>query len=282
MVVFKFLPGVKKRRALEEIQHRRVVPERLFALHIRADARLVVVLQKAQLIVVCGIDGLLEVQHVEIVAEDDFSLQILVKRLADVVFILHVERFIHIVVEFGANALVPREAAKALVDGLGQPDAVWIHLTDRLARGLPEFQRHERGYVAPEAVDDTGPEFEALDLIRPEIGIVVIEVNDVRPVAHFVAGLSVCAVIEKVRVLPIKRRVRGCMVIHNVDHAFHASGVNFLHERFEIVHRAVGGVDASVVAVRVRAAERSLFARNTDGMDGQEPDDIRAQRADAV
>ena len=282
MVVFKFLPGVKKRCALEEIQHRRVVPERLFALHIRADARLVVVLQKAQLIVVCGIDGLLEVQHVEIVAEDNFSLQILVKRLADVVFVLHVERFIHIVVEFGANALVPREAAKALVDGFGQPDCLGIHLTDRLARGLPEFQRHERGYVAPEAVDDTSPEFETLDLVCPEVGIVVIEVDHVRPVAHFVAGLSVCAAIEKVGVLAVKRRVWGRVVIHNVDHAFHASGVNFLHERFEIVHCAVGGVHRPVVAVRVRAAERSLFARNTDGMDGQEPDDIRAQRADAV
>ena len=282
MVVFKFLPGVKKRRALEEIQHRRVVPERLFALHIRADARLVVVLQKAQLIVVCGIDGLLEVQHVEIVAEDNFSLQILVKRLADVVFVLHVERFIHIVVELGANALVPREAAKALVDGLGQPDAVWIHLTDRLARGLPEFQRHERGYVAPEAVDDTGPEFETLDLVCPEVGVMIVEVNDVRPVAHFVAGFSVRAAIEKVGVLPIKRRVWGRVVIHNVDHAFHAPGVDFPHERFKIVHRAVSRIDASVVAVRIRAAECSLFASNADGMDGQEPDDIRAQRADAV
>ena len=72
------------------------------------------------------------------------------------------------------------------------------------------------------------------------------------------------------------------MVIHNVDHAFHAPGVNLLHERFEVAHRAVGGVDASVVAVRVRAAERSLFALHADGMDGQKPDDIRAQRADAV
>ena len=71
-------------------------------------------------------------------------------------------------------------------------------------------------------------------------------------------------------------------VIHNVDHTFHAPGVNLLHERFEIVHCAVGGVHRPVVAVRVRAAERSLFASNADGMDGQEPDDIRAQCADAV
>ena len=69
----------------------------------------------------------------------------------------------------------------------------------------------------------------------------VIEVDHVRPVAHFVAGFSVRAAIEKVGVLMIERRIRGRVVIHNVDHAFHA-----------------------------------------DGMDGQEPDDIRAQCADAV
>ena len=215
-------------------------------------------------------------------AEDDFSLQILVKRLADVVFILHVERFIHIVVEFGWHAVGSCQASEALVDGFGQPDAVRTHVADRLARSLPERQRHERGYVAPEAVDDTGPEFEALDLIRPEIGIVVIEVDHVRPVTHFVAGFPIRAAIEKVGVLPIKRRVWGRVVIHNVDHAFHAPGVDFPHERFKIVHRAVSRIDASVVAVRIRAAECSLFASNADGMDGQEPDDIRAQRADAV
>ena len=88
--------------------------------------------------------------------------------------------------------------------------------------------------------------------------------------------------VEKVRVLMIERRVWGRVVIHNVDHTFHAPGVDFPHKRFEVVHRAVGGVDASVVAVRVRAAERSLFALHADGMDGQKPDDIRAQRADAV
>ena len=137
MIVFEFLPGVKKRRALEEIEHRRVVLQRRLVLDIRADARLVVVFQEAELIVVRRIDSLLEIQHIEIVAENDFTLQILVERLADVVFILQIERLEHIIVQLGPDAPVPRQAAAALMDRLGKPDGSRIDSTDRLARGAP-------------------------------------------------------------------------------------------------------------------------------------------------
>ena len=88
--------------------------------------------------------------------------------------------------------------------------------------------------------------------------------------------------VEKVRVLVIKRRVRGRVVIHNVDHALHAAGVNFADQLLEIVHRAIGGVDASIVPVGIRAAERSFLAFDADGMNRQKPDDIGSQCADAV
>ena len=64
MVVFKFLPRVEQRRALEKIEHCRVVHERALVAHEGRDARLVVVFQKAELVVVRGVAGLLKVQRV--------------------------------------------------------------------------------------------------------------------------------------------------------------------------------------------------------------------------
>ena len=55
-----------------------------------------------------------------------------------------------------------------------------------------------------------------------------------------------------------------------------------VHERPEIPERTVFGVDRTVIAVGVGAAETAFLSLLADGVDGQEPDDIRPQRADAV
>ena len=55
-----------------------------------------------------------------------------------------------------------------------------------------------------------------------------------------------------------------------------------VHERPEIPERTVFGVDRAVIAVGVGAAETAFLALLADGVNGQEPDDIRPQRADAV
>ena len=72
------------------------------------------------------------------------------------------------------------------------------------------------------------------------------------------------------------------MVVHDVDHDLHAARVDLGDKGAEILHRAVGGVDAAVVAVGVGTAEAAFLARRADRVDRHEPDDVRAEGADAV
>ena len=76
--------------------------------------------------------------------------------------------------------------------------------------------------------------------------------------------------------------VRRGVVIHHVDDALHAPGVDGVHQMDEILPRAVLRVDAAVVLNGVGAAQGALAALHADGMDGHEPDDVRAQAAQAV
>ena len=168
------------------------------------------------------------------------------------------------------------------MDGLGQPDAVRVDLGDGLPRGAPELDRHERRHVAAEAVDDLRPHHERVDLIGPEVAVAIVEVDDVCPVAHLIAGLAIRAVIEELRMRGVERGVRRGVVVDDVDHALHAALVNLIHERLEIVHRAIGGIDSTVVAVGIRAAEAAFFALYADRVDRQEPDDVRAESLDAI
>ena len=208
VVILKFLSGVNQRRALFKVEHGGEVFQRCFIADERRDARLVVVLEEAEFVIVCGVRGLLEVDHVEIVTEHDLPREILVERLANIVFIFHVERGEGVIVQRRIDAAAAREAAVALVDGLGQPDAVRVDLGDGLPRSAPELDRHKRRHIA------------AL--------------------------------------------------------------VDLAHERLEIVHRAIGGIDGAVIAVGIRAAEAAFFALYADRVDRQEPDDVRAESLDAV
>ena len=88
--------------------------------------------------------------------------------------------------------------------------------------------------------------------------------------------------VKELRMLIIKHGIGRGMVIYNVYHAFHAARVYFAHKRLKIVQRAVFGINASVIAVRIRAAERTLLAQHADGMNGHEPYYVHTQRAYAV
>ena len=50
----------------------------------------------------------------------------------------------------------------------------------------------------------------------------------------------------------------------------------------EVLHGAVGGGHGPVGPVGVGAAEAALLAGLADGVDGQEPDDVRAEGLDPV
>ena len=76
--------------------------------------------------------------------------------------------------------------------------------------------------------------------------------------------------------------VRRGVVVDHVDDAFHAAGMDGLYQVEEVLPRAVFRVDGPVVADGVGAAQRALAALRADGMDGHEPQDVRAESADTV
>ena len=276
------LPAIEQYRALEEIQQRREVPARPLLRHKGGDARHVVVFHAPQLHIVFRVHGFLEIQHVHPRAERLSARDVFIECLADVVFILHVERGIQLVIRRHGNALLPVEHNKAPVHRFGKPQAPRMHLFHGFARLAPELRRNERGDVAPEAVHDPRPIAEMPDLRVPKRGAGIVKVDDVRPFSRLVAEAAVRLAIVKLRMLGDVYRVRRRVVVHHVDDALHAARVDCVHERPEIPERTVFGVDRTVIAVGVGAAETAFLALLADGVNGQEPDDIRPQRADAV
>lgn len=207
MVVFKFLPRVEQRRALEKIEHCRVVHERALVAHKGGDARLVVVFQKAELVVVRGVAGLLKVQRVQIAAQGDLAAQIPVEYLAHIVLVLQIEGTKHLAVRRGIDAVPPSETAIAAVDRFGEPDAVRVYGGDRRAGLQPEFHGDEGCHIAAEAVHQTGPHYERIRQILPKPAVGVVQVDDVGPVTKLIARLAVGPAVEVFRMLAVEH---GC------------------------------------------------------------------------
>ena len=127
-----------------------------------------------------------------------------------------------------------------------------------------------------------GPLLQGVDLIVPQGGDGVVQVHDVPPVGHLAGGSSLLIPQEELRVVVGQDGVRRGVVVDHVDDAFHAAGVDGLHQVEEILPRTVFRVDGPVVADGVGAAQRALAALYPDGVDGHEPQDVRAESADAV
>ena len=168
------------------------------------------------------------------------------------------------------------------MDALRQPNAAGAHRLYLPAGTLPKLDGDAAGHVAAEAVHDGGPLLQGVDLIDPQCGDGVIQVHDVPPVGHLAGGSSLLIPQEELRVVVGQDGVRRGVVVDHVDDAFHAAGMDGLHQVEEILPRAVFRVDGPVVADGVGAAQRALAALYPDGVDGHEPQDVRAKSADAV
>ena len=240
------------------------------------------VFQKAELVVVRGVAGLLKAQRVQIAAQGDLTTQILVEYLAHIVLVFQIEGTKHLAVRRGIDAVPPRETAIAAVDRLGEPDAVRVYGGNRRAGLQPEFHRNEGRHIAAEAVHQTGPHYERIRQILPKPAVGVVKVDDVGPVTKLIARLAVGPAVEVFRMFAVEHGVGRGVVVDHVDHAFHAACVDLAHQRFKVLHCAVGGVDGAVIAVGIGAAQRALLALDADGVDGHQPDDIRPQRTDAI
>ena len=240
------------------------------------------VFEAAQFVVVDGVDSLLEVHHLEPAAQGDLSLHPAIELFPDIIVVLDVENLEGLAVAGGIEALAPGLVAEAAVHGLAEPDVAGVLAVHHAAGHVPEGDRDEGGHVAAEAVHHPRPAAEGLDLIVPEAGIAVVQVDDVGPVADLVAGIAVFIPPEEVRVFVQQHGIGRCVVVHHVDHALHAAFVDFVHQQAEVRLAAVLRVHGAVVAVGIGAAEASLPALLADGVDGHEPDDVGAEGFDAV
>ena len=110
----------------------------------------------------------------------------------------------------------------------------------------------------------------------------VVQIRHVPPVAEAVAERAVGLVVEPLGVVFGQPGVGRGVVIDDVDDALHAAGVDGVDQMAEIVERAELGVDGAVVTDGIWAAEAPLAVFLAGGMDGQQPDDIRAEGLDAV
>ena len=242
----------------------------------------VVVFQKAELHVVIRIHPFLRVQPVGVLRKADAALQIAAEIGIDIVVIRRVERLIQLRIGQNREAVGPAVDDERALDGFTQPDAAGADGRDLFSGALPEVQRHERGHVAAEAVDQSCPVFECLDLIVPQRRVAVIQIGDVPPVAEAVAERAVRLVEEPLRVILRQPRIGGCVVVDDVDDALHAAIVDGVDQMAEVVQRAELRVDGAVVADGIRAAERALAVLLAGRVDRQQPDDIRTERVDAV
>ena len=108
----------------------------------------------------------------------------------------------------------------------------------------------------------------------------VIKVDNIAPVADAVAEAAVLIMVEPFGMRGAENRIRGGVVIHNVDDALHSVRMDRVNKFSEVLCCAEFRIDRAVIRDRIGGAEGTLALNGSDRMDGHEPDDIRAERAD--
>ena len=110
----------------------------------------------------------------------------------------------------------------------------------------------------------------------------VVQVDNVRPVTDAVAEAAVRLVEEPFGVVFRQPGIRGGVVIHHVDDALHAVGVDVVHQALEVLQGAEFRIHRPVIPDGVGAAQLALPGLLSQRMDGQQPDDIRSQGLNPV
>ena len=282
MRIVDLLPGVDEGQAALEVVEGRPVAARGLLREDVGRAGAVMVFKEAELDIVVGIEPFLGVQPVGVLREGDGAFEVVPEVGVDVVVIGGVKRLIELGVGQARKALCAGGDMEAALNRFAQPEAAGTDGRDLCAGALPELQRDERRDIAAEAVDEAGPGLERFDLVVPELWVAVVQIRHVPPVAEAVAERAVGLVVEPFGVVFGQPGVGRGVVIDDVDDALHAAGVDGVDQMAEIVERAELGVDSAVVTDGIWAAEAPLAVFLAGGMDGQQPDDIRAEGLDAV
>ena len=274
------LPGIEQGSPLLEIAQGRPGQQAVPVGEAVRRPALVVIFQAAELVVPGGKAQLLIAQGGKIPAQGHGPAGGPLIQGPDVVGVQNVEHVKQLVVRGGVKALAAEGQDVVQVDALPQPDGPGAHPFHRLPGLAPERHRHGAGHVAAEAVHILGPIAQGLDLIIPQAGNGVVQIHHIGPVPHLVAPAAVGLAIVILRVQGHQGGVRGGVVIHHVDDALHAIIVNGVHQVEEVLQGAVLRVHRAIVPVGIGAAHAALAVGFPDGVDGHQPQDVRAQGPD--
>ena len=277
----EFLPGVDEGRALCEEDPGGPAAQRLLIRQEGGGARPVVVLQAPELAVVVREESLLLRDPGQVLVQAAAARHGAGLVLIQVIIVADVEGLVELAVAQDGDPVFPAFGDKRMLHRLRQPDAAGAHFFHLSAGPLPEVQRDERRHVTAEAVHIPGPHLQGPDLIVPETGIGIVQVDHVPPVADPVAKAPVSLVIEPLRVLLSQYGIRRRVIIDHVQHHLEAGLVRRLGQVYEILHRPQAGIHSPIVFDRIRGAETSLSVHFAGGLDRQQVENVGAQRLDA-
>ena len=277
----RLLSVVDQRHPLLKIEERKPVTALTGIRHKEGGAGTVMVFQKAQLDIVVRIEIFLPGKGGGIGLQRLFSAQQAHPVVIDVVLVAQIKRLIDLAVRQAGHAprtVVQREGG---LHRLAQPQAVRPHPAYLAPRAQPELQRHKRRHIAAKTVHHGCPHLERFDLVIPQFRMAVIQINDVRPLADSIAKAAIRPVIEPFGMVLRQPGVRRGVVIDHVDHQAHAQAVNLAGQALKILHRAVFLIDGAIIPDGIRASKRALSAGFSDGVNGQEPENIHPEIPDA-
>ena len=154
------------------------------------------VFKVAELDIVVRIDSFLSIDVFCVLSKANFALEIILEAIIYIVLVADIECLVNFRVGQAHHSACAVGNGKYGFNGLAQPEAIGVDLRNLFPCLQPELERDQRGNIAAEAVYNTGPHFERLYLVIPEIPIGVIKSNYIKPFPHLVAETSVRLVIE--------------------------------------------------------------------------------------
>ena len=212
------------------------------------------VFKVAELDIVVRIDSFLSIDVFCVLSKANFALEIILEAIIYVVLVADIECLVNFRVGQAHHSACAVCNGKYGFNGLAQPEAIEVDLRNLFPCLQPELERDQRGNIAAEAVYNTSPHFERLYLVIPEIPIVVIKINYIKPFPHLVAETSVRLVIEPFWMILGQPGVGRRVVIYNVDDALHAARVNVGDKLLQVINRSILGIDLAVIRDSIRAA----------------------------
>ncbi len=205
------------------------------------------VFQITQLHIVLRIHALLPGHSVGIGTQGKLALQVAPEDAEDIVIISRIKGLENLRIGMGHQALSTQIPDELRLNGFAEPEAAGMNLFHLRPGFQPEGQRHHGSHVAAEAIHNSCPHFQRFNLVIPQVGPVVIQIHNIRPVAHMVSEAAIGLVIEPFGMILHQPGIGRSVIVHHIDDALHAQAVDILHQRPEVLHGAVLRIHRPVI-----------------------------------